>query len=112
MLKDFVWDNRFRDGGNSVKNEKILLDNSGTVLKVGDQIMYVTSYSGDIRINYGVIRSITRKKRRHGCDNWSVKVWKECGKWLEEPKQVVLTGPTLFKCGVELPYPTDTVVAD
>jgi len=88
------------------KNEKIFLDYTGTVLKVGDHIMYVTDGP---TINYGIIRGIKRVCP-YGYEHWSIKVWKEKGNYLTEPRYVVLTEPTVFKCGVELSYPTSTVV--
>lgn len=83
--------------------DEIFVDNQGKVLKVGDPIMYITDGP---RVNYGTIEKVAWVKpawsnRKH----IRVHVWKVKGGHMEKPRTVVLTYPTIFKCGEVLQSP-------
>jgi len=74
--------------------DETLFDKSGYIVSIGDQIMYITDGP---RVNYGVVEKIERVSP-HGYEHWKVTVQKTGGEWLEKPRQVILTEPTMFLC--------------
>ena len=79
--------------------DKILTDKQGNVVVEGDSIMYITDGP---RINYGIIKKIEWTKSPWGYEHWKIRVLKTYGFFLNKPMIVILTEPTMFKCGVEL----------
>ena len=83
--------------------DKIFVDNQGKVLKVGDPIMYVTDGP---RINYGTIQKIAWVIPRWSThEQLRIHVWKVKGGCMEKERTVILTYPTIFKCGEVLQSP-------
>jgi hypothetical protein len=74
--------------------DKMLFDKSGYIVSVGDKIVYVTDGP---RVNYGVVEKIERVKP-YGYEHWKVTVLKTGGWYLEKPRKVILTEPTIFLC--------------
>jgi hypothetical protein len=81
-------------------------DQQGNILRVGDDIMYVTS---DVNINYGTVIEFQHKDW-YGTKYIAIRILKKFGKNLKKPVEVHLENPTMFKCGVVLDMPTDTVI--
>jgi hypothetical protein len=79
------------------------IDRQNRVVKKGDYIMYITDGP---RISYGKVLDISRKAT-WGYEHWKITVFKTSGEWLEKPRRVTLTEPTVFKCGETLVYPEE-----
>ena len=74
--------------------DKLLFDQSGYIVSVGDQIVYITDGP---RVNYGVVEKIQRVSP-YRYEHWKITVQKTGGWYLEKPRRVTLTEPTIFLC--------------